>query len=143
MPHEFTVRRRVAFADTDLAGLVHFSRFFVYMETTEHDFYRTLGFNVLSGGPETGWPRAQASCEYKAPLWFDQEFDVQLLVAEKRSKGLRYQFVFRTIDETPVELARGSLSAVYVTFVEGKIAATEIPPEIWQQIEVAPADMLA
>ena len=47
MPSEFTVRRRVEFSETDMAGIVHYSNFFRYMETVEHAFYRSLGFSVV------------------------------------------------------------------------------------------------
>ena len=40
--HEIRTRRRVEFADTDMGGSVHFSRFFVFMETAEHEFLRAL-----------------------------------------------------------------------------------------------------
>ena len=36
--HTFT--RRVEFGDTDLAGIMHFSNFFRFMEAAETDFLR-------------------------------------------------------------------------------------------------------
>ena len=36
-------KRRVEFAETDMAGQVHFSNFFRYMEAAEHAFFRSLG----------------------------------------------------------------------------------------------------
>ena len=44
--HEYRTLRRIEFADTDMGGMVHFSRFFVFMETAEHEFLRTLGAEV-------------------------------------------------------------------------------------------------
>jgi len=41
---EHTVRRRIEWADTDMAGIVHFARFLVFMETAEHRFREALGF---------------------------------------------------------------------------------------------------
>jgi YbgC/YbaW family acyl-CoA thioester hydrolase len=38
---------RVEFTDTDMAGIVHFSSFFRYMEVTEHAFFRSLGFSIV------------------------------------------------------------------------------------------------
>ena len=40
--HTFRTRRRVEFVDTDMGGIVHFSRFFVFMETAEHEFLEAL-----------------------------------------------------------------------------------------------------
>ncbi|MDB6148705.1 MAG: thioesterase superfamily protein, partial [Chthoniobacter sp.] len=38
MPYEFKLLRRVEFAETDMAGIVHFSNFFRMMEAAEHAF---------------------------------------------------------------------------------------------------------
>jgi len=38
MPYEFKHTRRVEFAETDMAGIVHFSNFFRMMESTEHAY---------------------------------------------------------------------------------------------------------
>ena len=43
---EFQTRRKIEFSDTDMAGIVHFSRFFIFMETAEHEFLRSLGTSV-------------------------------------------------------------------------------------------------
>ena len=46
MPCEYRTRRRIEFVDTDMAGIVHFARFFVFMEAAEHEFLRSLGLSV-------------------------------------------------------------------------------------------------
>ncbi len=46
MPYEFKLTRRVEFAETDMAGIVHFANFFRMMESTEHAFFRSLGFTI-------------------------------------------------------------------------------------------------
>ncbi len=46
MPQAFTTRRFVEFVDTDMAGIVHFSAFFRYMEAAEHELLRSLGLSV-------------------------------------------------------------------------------------------------
>ena len=53
MPYEFRCRQRVEFADTDMAGIVHFSNFFRYMERAEHEFLRSLGLSVHDVTPTT------------------------------------------------------------------------------------------
>ena len=73
MAYEFKATRQVQFSETDMAGLMHFSNFFRFMETAEHGFYRSLGFSVvdLSRHPRLGWPRVHAACDYKKPLRFE------------------------------------------------------------------------
>ena len=46
MPTPFRTTRRVDFVDTDMAGIVHFSNFFRYMESAEVEFLRARGLTV-------------------------------------------------------------------------------------------------
>jgi len=48
--HEYRTRRRIEFSDTDAGGLVHFARFFVFMEIAEHELLRALGTITRAGG---------------------------------------------------------------------------------------------
>jgi acyl-CoA thioesterase FadM len=47
----FTWNRRVEFAETDAAGIVHFSSFFLYMEQAEHALFRSLGLSIFRKRP--------------------------------------------------------------------------------------------
>lgn len=147
MACEFKATRRVEFSETDMAGIVHYSNFFRYMETAEHGFFRSLGFSVVMEHFETpmGWPRVHAECDYRQPLRFEDEVEIHLLVSEKKSKSLSYLFKFRKLNGAkPIEVARGSLTVVCVTKqADGKMAAAPIPKEFADKIEVAPAESLA
>lgn len=143
MPSEFVITRRVEFSETDMAGIVHYSNFFRYMETAEHAFMRSLGFSVAArpGFPQVGWPRVHASCDYHKPLFFEDEFEVRLRVLEKKSKALTYEFRFRKLNgPEPGEVARGRVTVVCVSHQPGGMKATAIPAEIANQIEVAESD---
>ena len=145
MPYEFKARRRVEFSETDMAGIVHYSNFFRYMEAAEHEFFRTLGFSVVTRevDPPVGWPRVHASCDFKQPLRFEDEIEIHMLVSGKKSKSLSYQFRIRKLNgPEPVEVARGSLTVVCVTHQGGAMKAAAIPKEIADKIEVAPAELL-
>jgi YbgC/YbaW family acyl-CoA thioester hydrolase len=141
MAYEFRLRRRVEFSETDMAGIVHYSNFFRYMESAEHAFFRSLGFSIVTRevDPPVGWPRVHASCDYMAPLRFEDEFEIHLLVAEKKSKSLTYEFRFRKIDgSASVEIARGALTVVCVRHEGSRMKAATIPEAITAKIEVAP-----
>lgn len=148
MAYEFKMTRRVAFRETDVAGIVHFSHFFAWMEDAEHAFFRSLGFSIHQGkeAQHVGWPRVAAKCEYKAPLRFEDEAEIHVLVKEKRDKSVTYQFrISRVENEKRIESALGEITAVCVAWDEqsGKMKAVSIPEEIALQIEVAPQDALA
>ena len=129
-----------------MAGIVHYSNFFRYMEAAEHAFFRSLGFSIVNRNalPQIGWPRVHAHCDYHAPLRFEDEFEVHLLVTEKKSKALSYQFRFRKLnDPDEKEVARGKLTVVCVAHhTDGTMSATHIPEEIASKIEVAPEALL-
>ena len=141
------ITRRVEFSETDMAGIMHYSNFFRFMESAEHGFYRSLGFSVVleQFSPPLGFPRVHAECDYKRPLRFEDLVEVHLLVQEKKAKSVTYNFRFRNLSSEPVEeVARGSVTIVCVVQQgDGKMSAVPIPPEIAKLIQVAPAELLA
>lgn len=141
---EFRYIRRVEFSDTDMAGIVHFSRFFIFMETAEHAFYRSLGFSVSGDieGHFVTWPRLEVQCQYKKPLRFEEEVEIHLLIREIRNKTIRYEVVFRRVHPEPVEeVARGSLTIVCITMQEGVMKSIPIPDMIRNQLEATTVDV--
>jgi acyl-CoA thioester hydrolase len=148
MPYEFTYSRRVEFAETDMAGIVHFANFYRMMENAEHAFFRSLGFSVHEhfDGQTIGWPRVSASCEFFRPLRFEEIVDVQLLVAEMRTRSIRYGFRFwKSEDGERVEIARGQVATVCaaVDKATGKLGAVPIPARIRDSLQAAPPELLS
>ena len=146
MPFEFKLTRRVEFAETDMAGIVHFANFYRMMEVTEHAFFRSLGFSIHGHDPvsTTGWPRVSASCDSRAPLRFEDEVEIHLLVAEVRTRSIRYVFVFRKVADG-TEVARGEVVAVCASVEKatGKLSAVPIPEAVRAAIQPAPPALLA
>lgn len=145
MPYEFKMTRLVEFADTDMAGIVHYANFFHYMEAAEFRFFRSLGFSIWTQqvDPPVGWPRVHAECDYKSPLRFEDEVEVHLLVAEKKAKSLTYHFRFRKLNASPpMEVARGKVTTVCVTHTHGKMSSAVIPKVVADKIQVAPPELL-
>jgi len=141
MAHRFTMTRRVTFAETDMAGILHFSNYFRFMEEAEHAFFRSLGFRVhlCERSGAWGWARRNASCDYRRPLRYEDEVELQLLVKEKRDKALVYQVRFALEGQ---EVARGEVTAVCVAeAADGQLRAAAIPPAVDAAVEAAPADM--
>ncbi len=149
--HRFVHTRRVEFVDTDVAGIMHFSNFFRFMEATEHAFYRSLGFSVHafqpeSGGPNIGWPRVHAEADFHLPLTFEEEVEIELLVEEVRNKSIHYQFRFWKTppDQAKALAATGKFSVVCIAFGEqGRgMEAIAIPEAVRAKIGPAPAEVL-
>ena len=79
----FISTRRVEFSDTDMAGIVHFSNFYRYMEQAEHTWFRSLGLKIIEKQADQSvisWPRVSASCTFDAPSFYDDVLEVRLVV---------------------------------------------------------------
>lgn len=135
MANEFTIQRRVQFAETDLAGVLHFSNYYRMMEELEHAFWRSLGESVVARGMEEGtisWPRVATSCEYKEPARFEEVLELALAVAKIGNRSVTYEVTFRRDDRT---IAIGSMTAVCTIMHHGHFERAEIPDSIRAKLE--------
>jgi acyl-CoA thioester hydrolase len=142
MPCEFQITRRVEFSDTDMEGIMHFSNFFRFMETAEHAFFRSLGHSVVlsRNGSAVCLPRVHAECDYLAPLYFEDEVLVHLLVRKKSTRSLTYEFRFYCLNGAHQEaVARGRLTVVSAARrKDGSLKAVPLPQDIASKIQQAP-----
>jgi acyl-CoA thioester hydrolase len=140
MAYEYRYHRRVEFSETDLAGIVHFSNYYRYMEAAEHEFFRSLGLSIHQerNGRVVGWPRVASECSYKRPLRFEDEFEVHLVVRRKNHGSLIYDFTF--LDDQGTATANGSIKVACVDFdpTTGEMKSIRIPDFIAEKIEEAP-----
>ena len=129
-------RRRVEFRDTDAAGIVHFSAFFFWMESAEHELLRQAGVPVVvrdAAGVDASWPRVSASCDYVAAARFGDEVDIAVGVEAIGRSSVTYGFTF---SHDGREIARGRIVAVRcLMHPGGKPEAVPIPPEIIARLE--------
>jgi YbgC/YbaW family acyl-CoA thioester hydrolase len=147
MAYEFQATRRVEFSETDMEGIMHFSNFFRFMETAEHGFFRSLGYSVVlsRNGMMLCLPRVHAECDYSAPLRFEDEVQIHLLVEKKTRRSLTYQFRFRRLSGSAAqEVARGRLTVVCAQrLADGALKAVALPAAIADMIQEAPQGVLA
>lgn len=148
MPCRFVCTERVQFSDTDMAGIMHFSNFFRFMERVEHAFYRSLGQSIwddpalIPAEERVGWPRVHASCDFHAPLYFEEEVEVELLVEEVRTKVIRYVIRCWKADGQLASEGRMVSACVRKDPETGRMRAIEIPDRFRSVIEEAPPEML-
>ncbi len=135
MAAPFRVSRRVDFCDTDMAGIIHFSNYFRYMEFAEVAFLRSLGLSVSMtwGDEKLGFPRVAASCDFLRPVRFDDVVDIGVSVERVGGKSVTYVFDF-THEGKPV--AKGRISAVCCRIRPGvhELESREIPEGIRQRL---------
>jgi len=131
----YTTTRRVEFSDTDLAGIVHFSMFYKYMESVEHEFLRSIDTSVVTQyeGDRIGWPRMSASCDFKAPAFFEDELRITLRIERIGTKSMTYGY---RVERDETLIAEGEMGVACCVCNSGeKMRAIPIPEEIRERIE--------
>lgn len=111
MPQTFKTTRRVEFADTDAAGIMHFAAFFRFMEEAEHELLRTVSLSVMmhdDGGP-ISWPRVGARCEFQSAARFEDVLEIEVAIRRLGEKSVSYAFAFECEGR---DIALGEMTSV-------------------------------
>lgn len=86
----FTYKRRIAFHETDAAGVVYFANFFRLAEEAETHALASLGSIVTRDGYL--YPRVHAEADYLAPLHFFDEVAVHCCITRIGSSSTHWKF---------------------------------------------------
>lgn len=124
----FVHRRRVQFVETDMAGIVHFSNYYRWMEEAEHELFRSLGLKIMDPqGDRTyiGWPRVQTTCHYEAPIRYSDFIDIHVTVERIGAKSVTYYFEFYREDQR-VGYGR-TKAASCICSPDGTLRSIEVP----------------
>jgi YbgC/YbaW family acyl-CoA thioester hydrolase len=130
----FRYSRPVQWRDTDAAGIVHFSVFFNYMEEAETALLRNCGIDVLvtDDGDHYSFPRVSVQCEYKGPVRFGDDVDIDVSVMRLGNSSATYKFEISCADR---EVAVGQVKAVYCRLAdEGELQTVPIPKPIRERL---------
>ena len=144
MKHAHTIERTVEFAETDMAGLVHFTNFFRYVELAEAEFFADLGIALISADRQqsVGWPRVRVQCNYSAPLYFRDRVEITIYVKAIKIKAIEWGFrLFRLEgDGQKTKAAKGSFTTVHVckNNIDRGMTSLDIPEELLSNIEEVP-----
>jgi len=127
MEKEFQYPVRVEFADTDAAGVAHFSRLLAFVEAAEHAYLGWLGVAVMAecGGGRSGWPRVDVSFEFKGALRFRDEAVVAIRLERLGERSVCYRAEMRTVDGRLV--CSGTMTNAFVVMgVDHSVKSAEI-----------------
>jgi YbgC/YbaW family acyl-CoA thioester hydrolase len=134
---EHRLTRRVQFHETDAAGVVHFSRYFVYVEEAEHALWRSAGLSIHPRQADVGWPRVHASFDYHRALRFEEEFEAWIRIVAIDEKTISYVC---TLSRGDTLIATGRLTIACATRQPNQpMRAAPIPPEVRSRLAVAPS----
>jgi len=128
-------KRRVEFAETDAAGMVHFAVFFRYMEEAEHAAWRAAGLDIFEKHEEQSWPRISAKFDFKAPLKFQDEFEVRTEMGAVTRSTIQWAHVLLRGDTV---IGNGTVTAVCVKKgLDGTMKSAPIPEAILSRLRSA------
>ena len=134
MVSEYRLKRRVLFYETDLAGIVHFSCYFRYMEEAEHALWREAGLSIAPKGAEIGFPRVSATFDYHRPLRFEDEFEVWIRVTGLTETTISYQC---ELASGASKIATGALTIACVSKRPNEpLRPRPIPEDIARRFEI-------
>ena len=107
------------------------------MEEAEHALWRAAGLTVAERGRDLGWPRVSAAFEFRAPLHFEEEFEVHVRLAEVRRTSLHYS---HTILRDGTTIGTGTMVAVCARYRGDGMKAVEIPAEVVSRLQEVAGD---
>lgn len=88
---DFSYNRRIAFHETDAAGIVHYAQYFHLAEEAETRALHLLEQSYLDGSYL--YPRVHVEADYSAPLHFFEEARVQSRLLKVGRSTLHWEFL--------------------------------------------------
>jgi acyl-CoA thioester hydrolase len=95
----FSVRQRVRFGETDTQQVVYYGNYLLYAEVGRMEYLRELGIryaDLMERGME--FTIGEAHVRYRAPLRFDDEFDIKVRVGEIRASSWEFEYAMDRAD---------------------------------------------
>ncbi|MFN2520947.1 MAG: acyl-CoA thioesterase [Candidatus Limnocylindria bacterium] len=135
MGYPFAHRQRVRFGETDMQGVVYYANYLLYAEVGRIAYLRHLGVDYgrdfLPNGID--FTIGEASARYRAPLHFDEEFDIKVRVGEIRHSSWAFEYAMDRADGKHCVEAR----TVQVMLDLASKRATRIPAPLRAILEAA------
>lgn len=100
MKQAFIWKNKVYFGDTDAAGIVYHGRYVYWMEAARIDFLEYLGCPYTEFQKENiGFIPKQLNLDFKSPLYFSDEFIVEVSVISLSKASFEILSVFKLKDQ--------------------------------------------
>jgi acyl-CoA thioester hydrolase len=129
----YTHTIRVAYVDTDAAGVVHHSQYFRYLEQGRVELMRAVGvdyrtFEIARG---LALPVVEARLKYRAPARFDELLALETWLAEGSRAKLVFASALRRVADD-VLLHDASVTLACVTMPSGAICS--VPADLREKL---------
>ncbi len=133
----FSYRQRVRFGETDMQQVVYYANYLLYAEVGRVAYLRHLGIeygrDFLAQGVD--FTIGEARVRYRAPLRFDDEFDVRVRVGEVRGSSWAFEYAIDRADG--LHCAEAETVQVILDHATGR--ARRIPDALKERLERARA----
>lgn len=131
----FRHRQRVRYGETDMQQVVYYANYLLYAEVARSAFFRSVGLDyrrdLLDHGVD--FTIGEAHVRYKAPLRFDDEYDIRLRVGEIRHSSWTFEYAIDRADG----LRCADVWTVQVVISRETKRATRIPEDLRSILEHA------
>lgn len=104
-------KRSVAFADTDAAGVAHFTSLLRYVEEAEHQALKSAGIPIFS--PDCGWPRVHLDIDFLHSFTFGDTLEIDIWVEKTGRSSLVWNFQIKKENSENIG-AFGQIHTVHV-----------------------------
>jgi acyl-CoA thioester hydrolase len=98
--YPFSVRQRVRFGETDTQQVVYYANYLLYAEVGRMEYLRHLGIeyqrDLVAHGVD--FTIGEAHVRYRAPLRFDDLFDIKMRVGEIRGSSWTFEYAIDRAD---------------------------------------------
>lgn len=133
--YPFAVRQRVRFGETDTQQVVYYANYLLYAEVGRMEYLRHLGVEYRRDLMERGvdFTIGEAHVRYRAPLRFDELFDIRIRVGELRHSSWEFQYAIDRADG----LHCADVSTVQVVIGRESKRAQRMPDELRLVLERA------
>jgi len=131
----FAHRQRVRYGETDLQGVVYYANYLLFAEVGRVAYLRALGVvydrDFIARGLD--FTIGEACVRYRAPLRFDDEYDIKVRVGAIRHSSWAFEYAIDRADG--VHCAEASTIQVMIDRVTGR--AARIPEDLRRVFAVA------
>ena len=98
----FSLRQRVRYAETDAQAIVYHANYLIYAEVGRSAFLRELGLDRdrMMSANNVELAIGEAWLRYRAPLRYEEEFDIWVRVGEVRRSTWTFEYEITRLDGT-------------------------------------------
>jgi acyl-CoA thioester hydrolase len=120
------------FADTDAAGIVHFSRLLCYVEEAEHRCLFSLGYPIDPCNPEYyQWPRISFTAEFLRPVKAFFPKNITLSVPRLGKSSITWHWEMNDSNHC---YARGEMKTVCCKINNSQMDSVPLPASLRQAL---------